>query len=617
MRILIIIAAIVAGPAAGFLADCGAAPAKDVIIRYYDLSTLPFEGDDDIWETNRSLIPFHPQRQFLEEGMIDDEVGFCDVEQELIMEVIYTAIGEEHFEHNGALIELTDQGLRVKGSEEIHATVSRIIDFMAALMNRRVSLDVEVYSLEHGTPVGVVEADSGLVPLLKTTLQGEIGDLMEISDGISRPIVWDYDPEIAQAAVVSEGNVDSLFVGLDLALRPLIAADGKRVLVALYGRSSRLTQPIMPRDIRNMGRLSNEQGIVELPAAQSLDDPRIEFAGVAGTLITEPGKPALVQACFPHLDGVGSLLVSVTSRLHPAPDVIEMPGGLVMSAFDLSHLQAAYHMPFKPLLKGLYRHMGFHHFSEYNEHEDSTVTDVGPPFRTSFRQTGDIVESLIYGDFFPELEEYEDEIGLEVFYFGDTVFVISPPELRSTLRERLAGMFPSPVTTIDVDLRFVEVDGPAVSRSAKDVLEGGTLHGMTAVPMMRGGRATSIAGFEGLAVDTYSVEVANNAAIADPVMVRYMDGAHVQVRHEPGLDPGQSGTIRTAILVNRLTGPVKSRNLGDRGGLLGVVDQPSFNQGFIDTRFDADGDPHILGSISIERDGVLKTLYVIGKARSR
>jgi len=268
---------------------------EEYVTKKYDLSGFldcsPYMHQPEKDET-LALIPFHPDQ----EELFLREREYFQFSPDYVYEMLYRIIGEERFDHNHLLIETKPECLLIRAPESIHETVVKVIAFLDAVLNRDVRIDLEFFGAVDTKSLNASDAKSlrlavengALDPLLKRSVEVRMGTLFEVLDGSSCRIVYDQSTEIAQQANISEPMIEDLFTGLRLAVRPLPAPDGNGLLIGLYALASRLTGPVVTRQLLSKGRVCSEsRGVEELDLSQDVDDPRIEFASLASIIRTD------------------------------------------------------------------------------------------------------------------------------------------------------------------------------------------------------------------------------------------------------------------------------------------------------------------------------------------
>jgi hypothetical protein len=414
--------------------------------------------------------------------------------------------------------------------------------------------------------------------------------------------------------VVSEPIVHAIFTGVRLAIRPLPALDGKGLSIGLFGSISRFTDPVDVRPIYYSGAVVTQNAWQNVPVKMHISDPKISFASVATLVTLPPESPVLFTSGFPHNKGMGSLVISLSGRMVPAPEHVDLGDGQVFAAWDLGHFQT------ERLLPILLLREGFHPWTQMDDELALRIarTTLGAPGRQRYGLIEEMTDMLWDEELFPEAFAAELEEGVPLHRMGDFLFLSSSPGLYRHLVNRMNETFLRNEASLDARLRFIETDGPSVMTDAASILQQGVLKGVMSLPLMNGRSATAVAGFEGLMVVNYDVDVASKSTIANPNVATYLDGAYAHFRHEPSFRAGNDiPSLRIVVFLNRLNRFESSGDLGSSAGVVGVIDQPVFEKGFIDTRIRTDGQSVILGSVSGERNGKLKTLYVIGDAKNR
>jgi hypothetical protein len=579
-------------------------------IRTYDISNLMVRTEHDPAQDAFPLYPFMIRYRYHCE-----EEGWGWLGAETIGDIIHTLLGDELFDHNGTRVEMGEQSLIVKAALPVHQRIEQVLIFMDQQMNRTVRMQVEVYTAREAfewnawdeETVKKAKADGSLKPLLNRSVEVRLGDLWQARDGVTTPILFDYEPEIAQASVICEPQVKKLFTGLKFALRPLLAPDGNGLLVGLFASASRLQVPLEERDIEHKGRISNNEGVETVPMSHTLSDPKIEFASMGTVVPLVPGKLQAVSAAFPDGKGLGSIVVALTAELAPAPDILDLGEGMVCGCFHLGYEQAGRFEPFVTAWN-----------AEFDEGDPETY-DLRRHDVFMKLPIGDVEENhgamiLFDENFTPDLDwEYND---LDPIVVGTRVFTRSAPAFFERIRAMANDLVCPKPSVIHGELKFLVVRGPAVLDDGEAILQEGQLAGWTTVPLMHGGKAFSMAGLEGLMVEGYDVDVATSAAVPNNLVSTYLDGAVVQLKHEPSV-PGikAKGWIQAQVVVNRLDGPMDSWNLSDSGSIIGVIDRPTFNHGEIEGRFPCDGKAHLLGSLTRRSADTVNTLYVVGRVR--
>lgn len=599
--------------------DTSPAEPGSAITRVYDLSH--FRPSDNGLEGGQMvrLMPFRPIR-FKDEEYMDDELEEYEGDEDMIRDALVFLMGDEEFERSGVFFDLVDWKIVITGPEALHQKVAATLAYLDSWLNRRVTLDFEIYvekrsGLPGSADVAAVRqaAEKGLLePILICSRTVVLGELVEFCEGSSTSVVMDYDVEIAQSSVVCEPILLPLFTGLRLAARPFLAPNGRDISIILAGINSRTIKPVETRDLRFTGRYCGDQFVKAIKVSQTIDDPRIEFASLYSVLPVKNGQPSMIRTTFPHREGVGSLVLIINARLAPMPNPPERPDGLALSAWDMGHLlldeQQFY--PFTKEAHGTWAWLDERYIF-------AAAFFTGPQGRISNDCSHDVVDFLL-NDHNYHTGVPEEWSNSDYFRLMDQLLLLGTPEYQEDVATRAAALFCDDEPTFHTAIEFIIADGPAILNTPETIRKRGKLVGALCQPIKSGGHAISIAGLERLIAATYDVEVASNSAIADPRTVGFLDGVMIRLAHEPpASESGTNGYVQAQILLNCLNGSVESMDFGQQDGLVGIIDRPVFDHGFLNARFRTDGTPHLLGSLPLRQEGKPRTLYAVGQARSR
>jgi hypothetical protein len=578
-------------------------------IRTYDLSNLMIRTT---YHPALDAFPFYPfmigYRDYGEEG------EWSWLGAETIGDIVHTLLGDELFDHNGTRVEIGEQGLVVKAAQSVHQRIEQVLVFLDQHLNRTVRLQIEVYSARKVFPwdtwdettMEEAKASGMLKPLLSRSTDVRLGELWQTRDGVITPILFDHEPEIAQASLICEPQVQNLFTGLKIALRPLLSPDGDDLLVGLYASASRHAVKLTDRDLEYRGRISNNEGVETVTLSRTISDPKVEFASLGTVLPLVPGKTETVSTAFPHGRGLGNIVIALTAELAPAPPPLDLGEGMVCGCFHLGFEQAGSFTPFVTEVN-----------EELNERDPESfdIRRHEAYMRLPIHEVEENHGAMILFDesFTPELDwEYGD---VEPIIVGTRVFTRSVPLFCEELRAMAEELVCPEPSVIHGELKFVMARGPAVLDDAETILQKGQLAGWTTVPLTRGGRTFAMAGLEGLMVENYDVDVATSSAVPNILVRTYLDGAAVHLKHEPTVPgPDGWGWVKAQIWVNWLDGPMESWNLNDSGSIIGIIDRPTFDHGEFEGRFPCDGKVHLLGSLTRGSEDTVSTLYVVGRA---
>lgn len=586
-------------------------PEPSKVMKAYDLSCLQQRIHDNQFMETVYFLPLIVRE--------DNEIQRPDTEAfgaESVLDLLYMVMGKEHFEHNGVHIEIRNNFLIVNAAPDFQKRLASVLAFVTQQLNRSVQIEIELFQMkkvfdfadQQTESLDQALADGNLRKLNRYAVQVRLGEFWETRNGSVMPIIKDYEPEIAQASSVCEPIMEDLFVGLNLALRPMLAPDGRGFILELFASLSRLIEPIDERDLEYEALHTHNEGSDSLTMTRLINDPKLEFASLGSVVSVAPGKPVILSAAFPHHKGLGSLLIVLSARFQPMPDRLDLGEEIICGCLDLGFRQGA-----RKELFSMFLDEGSWRTFETNSNEYDCLHQV--PFMY-FRSKVLTDDEPILAIFEQYLQPAKDDAA-EFYYpfmLGNQILVRTDSLRFEAIRTALANLGkPNPSSGV-ATVYFYEVKGAADFSEVEEVLKEGKRVGWTSAPISAGGSALSMAGFEGLMVGSYDVDVATHAAVPSINTKDYFDGAVVYLRKERGIiDPGDKGWIEASITLNRLKGPMKSTNLGDTGGILGMIDQPAFDHTVIKARIPCDGALHLLGNQVRKQGEATKTVYAVGQ----
>jgi hypothetical protein len=593
----------------------------DGSVRLYDLSNLL----DRYWHgfSDRDRLSLIPMR--FPHDSSDKGTGEVESDLETIVDALYQIIGEEYFESDENSIGTSQEKLIVKGPEAIHEMTVMVLDFFERRLNRKVELAVDVFALQNVSCLESLDAGSvdsavgkgDLLPVARRRIAVRLGELAVLDSRSSTPLVVDYDPEVAQGATCYEPIVRKIDTGLEVLVRPLLSAGRESFDLCVFAIRSGSPRPFESRDPSFLGRVGTENMPLQtIPGPRVLDNPSIEFASTAAIVPAKPGEPALIQVAFPHQAGIGSLVIRVTARASAVPGKLDLGGQAALCAVDCDHVMAREILPQRFVDGQDTLTPWILPWARFLEEHCEFTTSIGRRGRCMAESLEEVIDMLEGDDLIPkQWDEYDDTIS---FRLGNVYFYVATPEYPLDPGRMLADLFSRNSVAIDAEVRFIEVSAPALENDPAAICAAGRMIGKVALSMIAGSKATAIAGLEGLFIQCYDVDVANNSSAANPSLAFYIDGVLVQFEHKSSFAPGRdAGAMRFGIRLNMLAGPIESRLLSKPGGILGTIETPRFDHGITDIRFEPDGRPRVLDFLSLTRNGEPKTIYIIGKAARR
>ncbi|MBU0753822.1 MAG: hypothetical protein KJ645_01690, partial [Planctomycetes bacterium] len=476
-------------------------PDNPSVIKIYDLSPLLQPIHDLHGPRTFSFLPFITRM-----GVYEEPTDFWREREtwspEAVVDLLHTLLGNEHFEHNGIRMDLYEDGTRlvVEASPDFQAAVAKVIVFLSQRMNRTVNLEVEVFqvtkmiSVETDLSISRKQAiaDGSLRAIFSRKETVPLDALWQIKEGLVTPIVWDYEPEIAEASTICEPIRKDLYVGLDLAIRPVLAKDGNRILMGIFASFSSLAEPLNIRDLLYEGLITNESGVQKLSLGHAISDPKVEFASLGTVVSVTPGGPEILSVAMPHHMGLGSLVVALSAEPQPVTDRLDLGEGMICTCHDLGYRQVSRFTPYfineeEDLDEEFNRNYRIWQASDFQNYESCMELGIGSKYAQ------DQVFAFFEG-YLPSRFEDEGEIS-DPFWVGSQVFIKSPSLLTEEIGltyQKMDGFHLSPGK---VRIQFIETRGAALIHEAEEVLKAGQLVGWSSTSMIKGGTAFSMAGF--------------------------------------------------------------------------------------------------------------------------
>lgn len=600
------------------------------ILKVYDFAAFfapPTNLDMEESINFLSMVPINPdsEAQPLWECQV---YGYMENYEDLLAFVadrLPEFIEPELFEYESAYIRTLGSSLYLKAPEKTHKKVQAFIDFLRGRWDQHISIDLKVFYMTSATPLKSLDSHSiqnalnrgTLKSLLHRNIKTERGGLFELKEGIETLVGWSAYCEIAERSVINGPEIRNLFVGLDLALRPVFVSDGKKVALNLFGKASRFIEPLNFKELNLNGRIALDQSTQDINLTNKIDDPKIEFASVAAHLVAGQGETTGVQVAFPHHKGVGSLVILATPSFKQPIRTVELDHNKILSAIDFSYLQIQDTLKLHLSKAG---NIFSRNVEDYDRECDDTLTLIGPPIQARSYRCEDL-----YCEFMSILEElqpdllnkmYEKDVEPIDYLLGNDLILLTTHEHYNALSELVRSSQEADPKTVDVKVKFVETSGPAIITSPDGVIDRGVLKGVVNIPMCSGTTAGAYAGYEGIMVTGHEAEVATASACFSPRCQPFLDGAIVYLHHIPSPSLSKDiGKVRATVFINQMD--ASSMRSVSPSGFSPKLDKILFNNTVFTSEFSADGKNHILGSLTRNKEGKLSTLYAIGIARNQ
>jgi len=599
--------------------DAAEHKASDSIVKVYDLSS--FSRSIDLRgqrELTVKLLPFFVNSE-RSSGDHYDSKERLDVS--CLVEFLPHLIGEEIFYRDPPVASLdyldVKKMLIVTAPPAIQSKIGEVLEYFKYYLCRKVNIDIEVYTTDDdnclalNTPQEIRDAaDKGKVKCCHANSYSiDTGDLLEIDLGTEIPLILDHDPEIAQSATCVEPVISPVSLGINLALRPLISIDDSRCQLRIYAMASRFTEPLGTRECQVRRLLSREKTINESTVSKIIDDPNVAFASTVSSSTLQFSEPQLMQVAFPHHAGLSYLNIVITVRRTPSPAEIETEEGKVFKIYDLSTL-IIYEDIIPYFTRERWPFSGWESYS-YRHSNNCLSFGFGQRYRINDKNARSASISLkniayrLYGKT-PENDDHH-------MICFDKLFIYETVDFHEIFTSVISKAMENRNDSVEAEIKFIQSSSSTIMKDPVKIMEHGRTVGKTLLKMSKNSNACSVAGFEGIYVGNYDVDVATNTAISNPNTFSYLDGAMVFLLHKTQPDEGNAaGEIQTNIQINRLIPPIKTRQIMN----VGNVDQPTFEHGFINNTFATDNKPHMLGYVEMSEEEGSKILYVIGQAKT-
>ncbi|MCP3920683.1 MAG: hypothetical protein GY711_34585 [bacterium] len=514
MRTLFRHPAVLAVALTALLAPASAQTDAANVLRVYDVSTLEVAGEASEQRHSRLLPSTVYERDDLNSrSELDQDSSF-----ELLSEVIRDVYGEE-FEYEGRRFETARDGrLIVRGPVALHDRVTRLIEFFETVINSQAELEVFVVRLprESETPAPAALLDekelqgllaSAQLSRYSMSLRADRDAILDLSK--SRPILIDYDVEIAQAAAISDPIVKAVQDGTRFVIRSAPGVGGLHLAVMM--KRGDIRQSAEGRYVNTNALVTSEGGTPTFIRSSSrFPDVQLANRSVSFTSFLPKGKALAVRTklgvdgtveydevvVFRQVGGAlptlhemaienagGELLVADLGSV--APPSLFAEGGLLRETELPCALENRLHH--EPLLDAGFRENDFDFMQE--------LVASGTEF-LAINRIGRWLLARPYGE-----------------YIGTESAQVVADQKR--LKERFTAL-QRPAQLLDVS---VTVKRP---RSGEPV--------QARIPMRAGTSVTLAIGVESWEVSDFDVEVAQFSAVADPVVRSLFDGAALWIK---------------------------------------------------------------------------------------
>ena len=214
------------------------------VVRFYDLSTMPFSYQPEGDALAMSLVPH------VEFNTADERNNYAEVDQDMevnsVVDLIEQLYGDE-FEYAGRRLQLSDRGrMVVRAPEAVHGRVASLLAFLDGSVNAQTRVRVDVVgglqasmgTVPDGSVISAVDADSWIATAARggrhksyeVVLRADRPNVLDLSREVQ--VVLDYDVEIAQASAIADPIVGTASVGTRMAMRGAATEEGLALALA-------------------------------------------------------------------------------------------------------------------------------------------------------------------------------------------------------------------------------------------------------------------------------------------------------------------------------------------------------------------------------------------------
>jgi hypothetical protein len=392
--------------------------------------------------------------------------------------------------------------LRVAGSALAQAEFARLLVDLSTLATDSVEVELRrLTSVAWGAQRGAVLDAAGAEALFaggQTSLIARrtipVGRSSALSTSAFESFLYDYDVEVAQAAVAADPQVTVMRTGIDFAAHVRVAADG-RLALRVWGRDGASEQPHRERVIPGFG-------------GAALQLPRVVTQLFVGSAVIPAGGALLVG----DANGASGFVVRVQR-----PNGASAPGGATSPFVACGEvaLRAARTWPRAP-----------HHASPSGGWQPRD--DDKPAW---FEDMDPLLEPEEVFDTFQDLCQ---ERGLEgrMRRIGAYIYVPDEGALRTATREHVAGLNGAlAAETFEVELRYGELPSTELAGLVTKSTQEGSFEPLLArlaqrvLTAARSGDSASVTqGVESFYLQDYDVEIAQAASIPDPIVAPLFEG---------------------------------------------------------------------------------------------
>jgi len=486
------------------LATLTGVPADDeapLLRATYDVSDLlPRTGE----QRGMRIMPFQLHDEEQEPELSDER--FEDM-TDVLAELLGNCIATDGLQLEGCSLDVLPGGrLELVAPEAAHHDAAALVGLLRGALRREAVVTLELLRSSDAAPIDPAGIDAALAAgrlrrVVQRTETLWVGSTAECAAETHRRILVDMDPYVAQKSATAAPIFLDLATGLRACLRVEEAAGGRLVLRGVARLAELRELPAHPEGLQMA--ITGDGGVSRSPALSTFDRPDVAFVTLAASGHVEPGEMLVAAAGSETAHGPSGWVLRLgLSSVAPAAKPAESVDGLhAVGVFDVSRVTwPRTHVP-RPTEFG----MSPDWLGEGDLFEDVQSFLVFPaeaPGETDW---------LEY-----RLQTACEQIGEPNAWIvrrGNWLLACSSRQGLDTIARTLDELAPA---TGDVVLTL------AASRRGDE--EARQAVASLRLPLRAGDAGLAWAGSEGLATVMYDMDVAESAAIPDPVVAGFVDG---------------------------------------------------------------------------------------------
>lgn len=486
--------------------------------RWYDIRSIPTPLDTDEPGVLMGLPVTTAKHEDLEPDSHDVPLPEDVVlELQTVLDAVERAI-EADPEAEVDALDLFNGRIRVTGNQRAQERAARAVSALRTLANDAARVEIVEVPADGVPPGAGPLLTPGEVASLLERLPGQpsltatapMGRRTVVGAGRTTTFLAGYDVEVAQSSMIADPVVSVIRSGLDVGLRLDRASDGRRVVLRAWGRDARLRTPIRKRA---------QEGF----AGAEIELPEADATLFAGSALVEPGGGILVRCG----GAAGGVLIRVLSGVG---------SGLPAESIAVGEHLVGSMRPDPPYFTPAEPSRGW-------SPPDESLAEATRPWES------DAVSAFDFADRVLGLHR----IANGLISLGGTALYMGPDDRRSELRtgfDEYGAAAPVHTFALEAAHRILTAEEAATLAASGDVM--GFVRGATRVQgtVLEGDAMVLLGGAEAAYLKDYDAQIANGAAIHDPIVSAVFGGFSLWASP---IEATESGGMRAWIDVQRQT----------------------------------------------------------------